>query len=383
MKIGPWLSPLILILGLASCNSDPAPSNSEVPPPVTARPDSLELEEAPQPYFLKKYEGTINGNLPVEMVLVNWGDGFLSGRYWYKDKGQPIELSGELAEDMNFQITEFSNNKETGTFAGALADPSYLSGAWTSASKSKNFTFELHEIPPPADVAAWADNWHLNEVWDNGTLMIGNVSQDSFDFALTIVRGSHTGAIEGRAVISGNKARFSRKEFEEKPCVLLFERIDDRIELKQPSSNFECGFGARAYAGGTYERRNLIKKASLAVGTGEGSVFPTQELHDAFKSLVGEKMYDLFAFNMQQTETEKKQNGRTSVTGAIPGLFRTNEAVIVFDKTGLIWAATLDVDETTNESLVRYFTNDPASKRQLPPEIQSWREGFKDYRLIY
>ena len=383
MKKTPWLLSLPLLLGLASCNSDPAPAITVTPPPPSELPDSIELEEAPQAYFLKKYEGTLNGAIRIEMVLVNWGDGFLSGRYWYKDKGKPIELTGELTDDTNFQIVEFSKNKETGAFAGTLADPSWLTGVWTNPSKTKNFTFDLSETPPPANVAAWAGNWHLNEIWDNGTLMIGNLSQDSFDFALTIVRSSHTGSIEGRAAISGNKARFNRKEFEDQPCVLVFELKDDLIEIEQPSTNFDCGFGARAYASGNYDRKNLIKKATLGVGTGEDAVFPSQVLHDTFKSLAGDEMYELFAFNMQEKEIEKKANGLTVVTGAIPGLFRTNDAVIVFDKKGVIWAATLDVDETTNESLVRYFTNDAASKRKLPPEIQSWREGFKDYRLIY
>ncbi len=383
MKRNPWVLFSILFLGLVSCNSDP-PSNipEEIAPPAVL-PDSVELEEAPQTYFIKKYEGTLNNSIPVEMVLINWGDGFLSGRYWYKDKGKPIELSGELIDDASFQIVEFSNNRETGVFAGSLANPSQLNGVWSNPAKSKNFNFELHEVPPPAEAAAWAGNWHLNEVWDNGTLMIGNVSKDSFDFALTIVRSSHTGTIEGRAAITGEKARFSRKEYEEKPCVLLFQLKEDLIELEQPSSNFACGFGARAYAGGKYERLNLIKKARLQVGTGEDDVFPSQILHDTFKALVGEEKYELFAFNMQVKEVEKQSQGLTIVTGAIPGLFRTNEAVIVFNKTGTIWAATLDMDQTTNELLVRYFTNDPASKQKLPPAIQSWQEGFKDYRVIY
>lgn len=372
----------LLLLALAGCRNEPSSENAEPEPPAVTFPDSVELEEAPQPYFLKKYEGTINNKLPIEMVLINWGDGFISGRYWYKDKLKPIELSGELMDESGFQIVEYNGNKETGSFAGTLSDPAHLSGVWTNPARTKSMPFELHETTPPAEVAAWNGNWHLNEVWDNGTLMIGNVSQDTFDFALTVVRSSHTGSIEGRAAIQGNRANFTRKEFEEQPCILSFELNNGYIEVKQSSSNIACGFGARAYAGGKYEDLNLIKKARLAVGSGEGSVFPTQVLHDTFRILVGEDMYEQFAFNMQEKEIERKGQ-LTIITGAVPGLYRTNEAVITFNNNGKIWAATLTVDETTNESLVRYFTNDPAARRKLPPEIKSWQEGFKDYRVIY
>lgn len=383
MKKALWLPLSTLLLGISSCNSDPAPPVIDTTPAPKDMLDTALVNDAPQPYFLKKYAGTIDGNLPVEMVLVNWGDGFLSGRYWYKEKGNPIELSGELIDDMNFQIVEYVKDKETGTFKGLLTDPTMLTGIWSNPAKSKNLIFEFHEIRPDSSVARWNGNWHLNEIWDKGTLLIGNVKQDSFDFALTIVRSSHTGAIEGQAVITGNKARFSRKEFEQKPCVLLFELKGDTIRLEQPSSNFDCGFGARAYADGIYERRNLIKRATLGVGLDENAVFPTPELHDTFVQLTGEQVYELFAFNMQVKEIEKRANGLTVVKGAIPGLFRTNEAIIVFNKFGTIWAATLDVEEATNEFLVRYFTNDPASKGKLHHEVQNWREGFKDYRLIF
>lgn len=373
----------LLLLVFAACNSDPDTHDSEQPPSDTAAQDSILLDESPQPYFIKKYQGTLDGIIPVEMVLVNWGDGYLSGRYWYVGKGKPIELNGELLDGSDFQIVEYVNDKETGVFDGSLNDPSLLVGTWSNPSKTRHLAFELREVPTPDSLSAWAGNWHLNEVWDKGTLLIGNVRPDSFDFALTIVRTSHTGAIDGQAAIRGNKAFFSQKEFDEKPCVLRFERMDGFIQLEQPSSNFACGFGARAYAGGIYERRNLIKKATLSAGMAEQDVFPNEALHDAFKSLVGDEMYELFAFNMQVVEKERIAGGLTVVTGAVPGLFRTNEAVIVYNAGGGIWAATLDTDATTNEMLVRYFTNDPAWAKKMPPSVQNWQEGFKDYRIVF
>ena len=67
-------------LWLAGCKTDPPlPAEPAPLPPL----DSVEVVETPDPYFLKNYKGNIDGKYDIEMVLVNWGDGFLSGRYWY------------------------------------------------------------------------------------------------------------------------------------------------------------------------------------------------------------------------------------------------------------------------------------------------------------
>ncbi|MBK8564941.1 MAG: hypothetical protein IPN76_16795 [Saprospiraceae bacterium] len=95
-------------LWLAGCKTDPPlPAEPAPLPPL----DSVEVVETPDPYFLKNYKGNIDGKYDIEMVLVNWGDGFLSGRYWYTNKNKPIELSGELKEDNTYEIAEFMDGK--------------------------------------------------------------------------------------------------------------------------------------------------------------------------------------------------------------------------------------------------------------------------------
>jgi hypothetical protein len=71
----------ILLVGLTGCKNDTPPPPEPAPEPLPSL-DTLEEITTPDPYFLKKYQGKIDGKLDIEMVLVNWGDGFISGRYW-------------------------------------------------------------------------------------------------------------------------------------------------------------------------------------------------------------------------------------------------------------------------------------------------------------
>lgn len=318
------------------------------------------------------------------MVLVNWGDGFLSGRYWYTDKNKPIELSGELkTEDNSFDIAEFVDGKVGAKFLGKNLSADSIQGTWASVDGKRNLPFAFVHAPSKDDPGNWTGNWHLNQVWDGGWLMVGNVTKDSFDFALSVVRGSHVGTLEGRAAIQGNSAVFRQKTFEDKPCELVFQHQGDYLLIDQKSDNLSCGFGARAYASGRFERQKLVRKSALAVGIDDNGVFPNQALHDQFRRLVGDEQYEQFAFNMQVKERTTNQQGQTVISGAVPGLFTTNEAIILFDNTGKIWAATLEFVDGSDVPRLHYFTNDPTMKNKLHPEIETWRERFKGYQVVF
>ncbi len=382
------ISLVFLSFILINCKQDPTNQQSQPSQPAI---DSLALEDeleekAPGTYFLKRYDGTLDGKLPISMVLINWGDGFMSGRYWQQGTSKIFSLSGELSDSLSFKIAETVKFKETGTFEGTLDDPSHLSGTWFNPKRSKKMAFDLREIPA-SDTLGWTGNWHLSEVWDEGLLLIGNVTADSFDFALSIFRSSHVGTLEGRAKFNDSKAFYNLKDFEDEPCKLNFELNKDLIVVSQGSSNFACGFGARANADGKYEKKNWLKKAKLAYGNSDDAIFPNQPLHDSFKALVGKNAYAVFAYNMQLIDKSKNEAPEkikaTVAKGFISGMVGSNEAVIMYDGQGKIYAATIDFDKTNNESLVRYFTNDPLYRNRLPLTIEEWREGFKNYRLVF
>ncbi|MCC6723682.1 MAG: hypothetical protein IT258_04180 [Saprospiraceae bacterium] len=368
---------------LAGCQNDPpAPPAEPAPlPPL----DSVEVVETPDPYYLKKYVGKLGDKLDVELVLVNWGDGFISGRYQYTGLKKPIELSGDfkLGDGRSVAISEFENGKEGAKMTGVINAQDSLKLTWKSKDGKQILPLNAVYAPTETDSIGWTGNWHLNQVWDGGWLMVGNVTEDAFDFALSVVRGSHVGTLEGQAKRKGNEAIYKQVTYEEKPCELHFKNMGDHVLIDQASDNLACGFGARAHASGRFDKKKLIRKSVLAVGNGTDDVFPTQALHDEFRRLVGDKNYELFAFNMQVKERTTNKMGQTVVTGAVPGLFTTNEAIIIYDQSGKIWATTLDFKEGSDEPHLHNFTTVAGEKQKLHPDIETWRERFKNYKIVF
>lgn len=381
-----WLFAALLFNCFACRQDRPAPKPAVTTIDSLPPLDSVMLAKEPDPFFLKKYVGKVGNTPNAELMLINWGDGFLSGRYSTGAGKLASELSGELRQDSSFELFELVRGKENAVFKGKMGDPTSLEGSWQAKNKKTPLPVSLQEVvpTPSTDPTGWSGNWHLNQVWDNGFLMIGNVDQDSFDFALSVSRGSHIGTIEGRAALEGRMAVFNKADYDVEPCVLKFWHEGGAVRVEQPSTTLSCGFGARAHAGGRYERQNLVRLTKLKVGNGEGAVFDTKAAHDTFRKLVGDETYEKFALNMQQVEHSRTNDGKVVVSGTVPGFLGSHEAVIMYSPQGKIWAATLDfLDENDIDPVIRYFTNDPAAKQKLPNELAAWKEGFKDYRVVF
>lgn len=334
--------------------------------------------------FLKDYEGTINGKLPVKMHLVNWGGGNLSGNYLYKKVGKKIDIYGEFTSDNAFNIKEYVGDKHTGTFEGAFEGRDKIKGTWSDPKGIKKFPFEVNLIKSVADNSGWAGNWYLNDIWDSGTLLIGNVRKDSLDFAISVFRAGHIGEVEGTAARKGNQSSFSQRinDIDDAgKCAINFTLKGSAIEIEQVSSGWDCGFGMRAHASGKFDNKKIELKPKISYGADQ--IFANKAQHDGFLALVGQKMYELFAFNMQGFEKQTQEAGdgfkATVVVGAASGLFMTNEAIILYDGRGKYWAATLDF--VGDQGLVRYFSNDATFKKKLPPTIEHWRERFPEYEV--
>lgn len=339
-------------------------------------------EVATLPAFIKTYKGKI-GQYPIVMKLINWQDGTLSGTYHYTKVKKAIELTGDFTEQNQFEIREMVSGETTGTFTGRFDRSGGLSGVWKAPAGARELPFKLKEIVSPFDQQGWTGDWHLNGIWDSGLLVIGNVGKDTFEFGLQVFRSGHVGVLEGEAAYSGKEARFHYKmDWADEPCKMTFRKETDSITVEQLSSSLACGFGMRAYAGGTYDSELKKLKATLEYG-GEEDPFDNQEQHDAFLRLVGQDYYDLFAFNMQVYGAQENQDAFSAkvVTGMVVGLFASNEAIIMTDQSGHIWAATIDFEE--GEGIIRYFTNDKKYKKRLPKTIETWKERFGDYRVSF
>ena len=375
---------VLLLFLLASCQPDGPAKDSTAAPDLNRGP-STEVLTIDQP-FIRRYAGLIDRS-PVTLVLVNWGDGRIGGWLKQGQEGKRKSLDGEVSLDESFLLEIFDEMSFEGRLRGSIAKVDDLQGQWSNPDSSEVKPFSVQLLPMQEDRFGWRGIWHLNDTWDEGTLLIGDVQRETFTMALEIYRNGHYGYMEEVVPYQNTKATFDSPLFTEgENCQLVMGRQSHQVQIYQPTSPASCGFGARASATGGYERQKKEVTAAMTYGD-DRSHFSSKKIHDEFRNLVGKKMYDQFAFNMQKYVRENKSllaPGREvkSVKGWIAGLMTLNEAIILYDEQGHFWAAILDPVNETN-SRVLYFTNDAAMKEKLPVAIEQWRERFSEYPVIY
>lgn len=253
------MSLLVLSMACSNTSSSSVDKNDEtmveeystisMPPVLTA-----------SDYFIKKYDGTINGQFPIEFLLINWGDGQLMGYYSYNKIGKDIELDGELNLNETFTIQEYANGKNTGTFVGSLENLKHITGNWISPDSTSIMPFELNERKFVPDLNQWAGAWHYNHIKDDGILIIGNVVDGSFDFALKVYRNGHFAYKIDRANFEKAVATsVSKTSYSEENCQLTFTRNHKHIRIDQEGINAACGFGARANVDGNYDDEIILQ----------------------------------------------------------------------------------------------------------------------------
>jgi len=211
-------------------------------------------------YFVKKYKGTINGQFPIQLLLVNWGDGQLMGYYSYDKIGRKIELDGDLNLDESFVIQEYVDEKNTGTFEANLQDLKHITGNWINSDSTDIMPFELSEESYIEDSFHWTGAWHYNDKNDDGVLIIGNVGKDSLDYALKVYRNKRYSLKLGRAAIDGRKAvaKFI-SPYTNETCQLTFNRNNNHIYINQRGSNENCSFGKNANVDGVYDAGIIVQ----------------------------------------------------------------------------------------------------------------------------
>ena len=389
ITINTWLCLLMLSLCLqGACNSSQGEEKGDKGDVDTENAEAQEAAAVDwSNYFIKTYRGQIGDEPPISFTLINFAEGNLIGWYSYDKVGERIDLQGESKLDETFYLYESGEEGTTGKFKGSVENLGRLEGQWQNRDGSEVLDFVLEEVEQ-GEHGGWVGVWHLNDVWDGGTLLIGNVNLEEkrLDFALNFVRNTHLGAIQGTAAIKNQRAVFSQQILgNEEQCELVFMLKADHIELEQNSSPWACGFGMRAYAGGRYDNQFIDIQPELAYGPNEDAHFNTQAQHEAFKVLTGEQYYELFAFNMQhyeKTELEQPKEGILTyeVKGWIYGMMQTNKAIILFDENNQLWAATQDfVDD---DPVIRYFTNTKSGEDAIPAAIMEWRKTIGNDRLV-
>jgi len=106
------------------------------------------------------------------------------------------------------------------------------------------------------------ENPYLEVGFNGGCLTIKEIGKDSvwFAFGLTCGPTYHTADLAGIAIKTGPNIY----EYKQSPiidgeiCHVTFTFSDKHVELGQPSGSTGCGFGARAFAYGIFQKVNNL-----------------------------------------------------------------------------------------------------------------------------
>lgn len=243
----------------------------------------------------------------------------------------------------------------------------------TSCSSTENTKTETPTEPISTN---WLGTWERNDWQLEASLEMKSIKNDSIFFSISAVNGGNSGGVDGIAVVSKNSATYLNTE-DGDTCLIEFTLLGDSVITIEQQKGF-CYAGMGVEYSGRYINskfnKNKVKTTSLL----KLEIFDSSGQDSIFKDLVGDK-YDLFVNSTQLTsDTDDLDSLHTTVRASgVRGMFTSMENIIMIDTANTIWAAVID------DNKVLYFTNSEAYKKALPKTIDAWREGFKQYEVIY
>lgn len=382
----------LLVLGLVFSYA----CQQEVPPVLKRSPfpgiEKGRFDPTEEKYFIKRYEGKLGASdsIPMDMLLVNWGDGKLEGHIYYPKHEGVLKFEGHLKKDQSFELIEERYKERNASFSGKFSGTDRMEGTWWNIDSSKTMLFDFKEYVSPHDHDLWTGTWHLNDPWDTAQLIIGAVTEDHLNFAMNIYINGYTEKIYGAADIRGQRAVMDHSFFEifDENCHLVFHRRKKEIYLHMESFPFLCDLGPNCWLTETYDdvykgelpRMNFI---------GKDSVFLDTAMYQDFYTLVGLENQNKFAYNMERLEKVHEYNmqGKSILTmwkGRVRGFHREKEGIIAYDKNRNMWAATTTPpDSTMGPMKVHYFTNVKKDKKKMHYAIKDWMKHFNNCTIIY
>ena len=221
----------------------------------------------------------------------------------------------------------------------------------------------------------WTGEWErINCSQHEGAgIKITKTTSKGFEFSLDAASGANVGLIEGTASFVKNLALYKDSET---GCVLEFKMRDKCVTIK-PSEECSALGGMGVYFNGTYCKGKQNKKQASFDFIRRG-VFSNDAQVNAFKKLVG-KSFDLFenSFQLVSKKEDMDNINATVSTGGVRGLFTIMEAIIMHCPNGMIYAAVID------GNTVKYFSNDPQYKDEIPTTIDNWSDRFGEKEVVF
>ncbi len=90
------------------------------------------------------FVGTINGNLPIVVDLVQQGNSY-SGNYYYTKYNLPISLEGQVNKNGEIELSVYDDNGEKSEFIVGKTNQNTFVGNWYNKDKTKKLPISLVE----------------------------------------------------------------------------------------------------------------------------------------------------------------------------------------------------------------------------------------------
>lgn len=246
-----------------------------------------------------------------------------------------------------------------------------------SVTRSHFASFLVRAIDPskrPGEVnkpLVWSGNWERTIHNEPAYLTIEAVRNNTFKFSLLAGSGIHSGSLEGKAVISGNKAKFSTTEYGE-ICKLDMTLSGQKLQITQSPGCYVHG-GLGVLFDGEYVTESAASDMPPTDLSSLGVI--SFETDKKIKKLTGED-YPLIVDSMHILSDEYRIGNISGKQGFVRGLYSEMNSVIGWDSKGHVYAATI-----TENSHITFYTNNQAYRNSLPDFMWDWYEVFSDYSL--
>lgn len=221
----------------------------------------------------------------------------------------------------------------------------------------------------------WQGEWERFDFQSGGLLTIKDINGQSFAMKMSVSYGGRSGELEGIAQVTGNKAVYVDKEFGT-DCRLELLLKENSIVIEQNESCWNVG-GLGTFFNGEFE--NTETAVAPPPPTLSSLNIVDEEQDAVIRQMLGND-YDYFVESMQVTYDVREEYGLSDTlayAGGVPSLYTIMEGIILIDSVNNYYIANIDGNK------VKFYTNDPAYRNELPAAINRWRERFSQYPIEY
>lgn len=212
----------------------------------------------------------------------------LAGKYRYQGKTAFLDLEGQLYGGDVLWLEEWWSGEVSGNFYLEYTGEGEWNGRWIGngtfhetqlitleGDRNDLMAYDLNDLKAKATKGisgSYAlDEYFINEMWfteENPAVEVGFnggvvTAKEVDDMHVQIEFQFVCGPTYHLAFFSGEATRIGKNSYEfnepwdegeEESCHLVFNFKDKQLEIKQFTAGYHCGFGARAYAEGTYDK---------------------------------------------------------------------------------------------------------------------------------